>query len=161
MWDDTTREFDRNLVETMEAPVIIPVSSCWCPDIEIHSNTLAKIEVVDFTLDDVLDEVADVGITPELAKSLTCTPPSLESAKHEDARKVMVRMRDGCMQLWLEGVGDVDGPIFHVRSACISDYLDRCNTFDGQQQQLLANYFCSSNIELAYAFKFHWCMQKL
>ncbi|GKE57142.1 hypothetical protein Tco_1496327, partial [Tanacetum coccineum] len=34
MWDDTTLEFDRNLVETMEAPVIIAVSSCWCPDIE-------------------------------------------------------------------------------------------------------------------------------
>ncbi|GJU93700.1 nucleic acid-binding, OB-fold protein [Tanacetum coccineum] len=41
MWDDMVREFDRTLVEKMEAPVIIVVSSCQvsrCRDLQLSAS---------------------------------------------------------------------------------------------------------------------------
>nr|GEW30442.1 cysteine-rich receptor-like protein kinase [Tanacetum cinerariifolium] len=80
-----------------------------------------KIGAVDFTLDNVLNEAADVGGTTQLAKNLSGIPPPLESAKVKDTEKVMMRtngvygcvfgfgVRAGRMKLRLEGVDDVDG----------------------------------------------------
>ncbi|GKB34537.1 ataxia telangiectasia mutated family protein [Tanacetum coccineum] len=55
---------------------------------QFHFNTLRNIGVVDFTLDDVLDEPVGVGGTIEPPKCVTDTPPSLESVKLEDAVKL-------------------------------------------------------------------------
>ncbi|GJX17583.1 hypothetical protein Tco_0218415 [Tanacetum coccineum] len=103
MWDDMEREFDRSLVESMEA---------------------LKIGAVDFTLDDVLDKAVNVDEEIEPPKDLTGTPSSVESSKLEDARKIMLRdkTRTKLQKSWTGYLYPVTKPSTIPHAFLISQY---------------------------------------